>query len=121
MEETKRKHHLRVPVFKAEQDVIEENARRAGMSVARYLREVGMGYQIQGVVDFEQVKELAKINGDLGRLGGLLKLWLSRDPRTRHIDAETLHAVLAKIESTQAEMSNIMTTIVMPGGKNFSS
>ena len=100
---------------------IEANAKAAGMSLSSYLLVIGQGYKIQGVVDFEQVKELAKINGDLGRLGGLLKLWLSHDPRTRHIDAATMRAVLAKIESTQAEMSNIMTTIVMPVGKNFSS
>ena len=112
---------IKVYCLPEEKAQIEANAKAAGMSLSSYLLAVGQGYKIQGVVDFEQVKELAKINGDLGRLGGLLKLWLSHDPRTRHIDAETLRAVLAKIESTQAEMSNIMTTIVMPGGKNFSS
>uniref|UniRef100_UPI0035A25696 conjugal transfer transcriptional regulator TraJ n=2 Tax=Aeromonas caviae TaxID=648 RepID=UPI0035A25696 len=114
MEETKRKHHLRVPVFKAEQEAIEENAARAGMSVARYLREVGMGYKIQGVVDFEQVKELAKINGDLGRLGGLLKLWLTDDVRTARFGADTITAVLERVMQTQAEMSAVMTKVVIP-------
>ena len=112
---------IKVYCLPEEKAQIEANAKAAGMSLSSYLLVIGQGYKIQGVVDFEQVKELAKINGDLGRLGGLLKLWLSHDPRTRHIDAATLRAVLAKIESTQAEMSNIMTTIVMPGGKNFSS
>ena len=114
MEETKRKHHLRVPVFKAEQSAIEENANRAGMSVARYLREVGMGYQIQGVVDYERVKELAKINGDLGRLGGLLKLWLTDDVRTARFGVDTITAVLDRVVQTQAEMSAVMTKVVMP-------
>ncbi len=44
------------------------------MSAVRYLREDG--YHIFGVMDYEQVCELARINGDLSRLGGLLKLWL---------------------------------------------
>ncbi len=112
---------IKVYCLPEEKAQIEANAKAAGMSLSSYLLVIGQGYKIQGVVDFEQVKELAKINGDLGRLGGLLKLWLSHDPRTRHIDAATMRAVLAKIESTQAEMSNIMTTIVMPVGKNFSS
>lgn len=45
------------------------------MSAVRYLREDG--YHIFGVMDYEQVCELARINGDLSRLGGLLKLWLA--------------------------------------------
>ncbi|WP_419593755.1 plasmid mobilization protein, partial [Thiolapillus sp.] len=73
----KRRHHLRVPVLQEERQIIERQAKQAGMSVARYLREVGQGYPINGIVDDEQVRELARINGDLGRLGGLLKLWLT--------------------------------------------
>src|SRR5690554_7322460 len=76
MKETsrKRRHHLRVPVLPEEKIHIEQQAKQAGMSVARYLREVGQGYQIKGVTDYQRVRELARINGDLGRLGGLLKL-----------------------------------------------
>ena len=52
-----------------EKEQIEVQAKRAGRSAARYLREVGQGYHISGVVGYEQVRELARINGDLGRLG----------------------------------------------------
>ncbi len=34
--------------------------------------------------DIEQVQELSQVNGDLGRLGGLLKLWLSMTERARN-------------------------------------
>ncbi|HGS4477196.1 TPA: conjugal transfer transcriptional regulator TraJ [Vibrio cholerae] len=110
----KRSHHLRVPVFDDEKEAIETQAARAGMSVARYLREVGQGYQIKGVVDYEQVRELARINGDLGRLGGLLKLWLTDDVRTAQFGQSTILAVLSKIEATQEEMGKVMTKVVMP-------
>lgn len=110
----KRRHHLRVPVLPEEKEVIERQAKQAGMSVARYLREVGQGYHIQGVVDFEQVRELARINGDLGRLGGLLKLWLTNDERTARFGETTIRAVLGRIEETQDEMGRIMMTVVMP-------
>ena len=73
----RRRQHLRVPVFPEEKDEIEANAKRAGVSVARYLRDVGQGYQIKGVMDYQHVRELVRVNGDLGRLGGLLKLWLT--------------------------------------------
>ncbi len=109
-----RRHHLRVPVFPDEQEAIQRQAKQAGMSVARYLREVGQGYRIQGIVDYEQVRELARINGDLGRLGGLLKLWLTNDERTAQFGEATLRAVLGRIEATQDEMGKIMISVVMP-------
>lgn len=112
-----RRQHLRVPVFPEEKAVIERQAQQAGLSIARFLREVGQGYRIQGVVDYLQVRELARINGDLGRLGGLLKLWLTDDVRTVQFGEATLRAVLARIEATQDEMGRVMKSIVRPGAK----
>ncbi|MBU0791962.1 MAG: conjugal transfer transcriptional regulator TraJ [Gammaproteobacteria bacterium] len=114
MSENKRTHHLRVPVFPGEREQIEELATQAGMSVARYLREVGQGYVIKGVVDMSQVRELARINGDLGRLGGLLKLWLTNDERTAAFGDATIRAVLNKIDKNQDDLASVMMRVVMP-------
>ena len=116
----KRHHHLRVPVFPDEKKTIERQARQAGLSIACYLRDVGQGYEIKGITDCEQVRELARINGDLGRLGGLLKLWLTDDVRTAKFGEATILALLGRIEATQEEMGRVMTRIVMPKAKNFS-
>ena len=110
----KRRQHLRVPVFPDEKEEIERQARQAGLSVARYLREVGQGYEIKGITDYERVRELARINGDLGRLGGLLKLWLTDDVRTAHIGEATPRALLGRIEATQDEMGRVMKAVVRP-------
>ena len=93
---------------------IDALARRAGHSTSSLLRTLGLGYEVRGIVDHQQVEELARINGDLGPLGGLLKLWLSRDPRTATVDEATLRAVLAKIEDTQDEMIAVMKSVVRP-------
>ena len=42
---------LKVSCTREEKTQIEANARAAGMSVSRYLRNVGMGYKIEGVID----------------------------------------------------------------------
>ena len=105
---------IKVYCLPEEKEHIDAQAKRAGMSAARYLREVGQGYKIKGVVDCEQVRELARINGYLGRLGGLLKLWLTDDVRTTQFGQPTILAVLSKIEATQEEMGKIMTRVVMP-------
>jgi len=110
----KRRHHLRVPVFPEEKGEIERQAKQAGMSVARFLREVGQGYKITGVVDYEQVRELARINGDLGRLGGLLKLWLTNDDRVVKFSETTIRTLLSRIQASQDEMGRIMKSVVRP-------
>lgn len=112
--QTTRRHHLRVPVLEIEEGAIKQLAASAGLPVAAYLRNVGMGYQVRGILDNKRVEELARINGDLGRLGGLLKLWLTDDPRTHQFGESTIHALLSKIEDTQYQMHEVMRAVVIP-------
>jgi hypothetical protein len=113
--ESKRKQHLRVPVSKKEKAAIEANAKQAGISVAKYLREVGMGYEIKGIMDYQAVRELIRVNADLGRLGGLLKMWLSDDKRVAEFTPFTIEVLLKKIEETREEMQNIVKNVVKTG------
>lgn len=105
---------IKVYCLPEERRQIEANAKATGLSCAAYLRNLGLGYQVTGIVDFQQVGELARINGDLGRLGGLLKLWLTNDARTAQFGESIIRALLSKIESTQDEMGKIMLRIVIP-------
>jgi hypothetical protein len=105
---------IKVYCLPDERALIEENSKRAGLSVGGYLREVGQGYQIKGVLDYQHVRELVRVNGDLGRLGGLLKLWLTDDVRTARFTDATILALLSKIEATQDEMTRLMRSVVQP-------
>lgn len=49
----------------------------AGLSLSAYLRLAGMNHPIKSVYDLDAVRDLVAIAGDLGRLGGLMKLWLA--------------------------------------------
>jgi hypothetical protein len=111
---TRRRRHLRVPVLPDEEAEIKRQALAAGHTVAAYLRNVGLGYRMLGILDNKRVEELARINGDLGRLGGLLKLWLTDDPRTAQFGEATIRAVLAKIVGTQDRMHEVMRAVVLP-------
>lgn len=105
---------IKVYCLPEERHQIETNATAAGMSLSAYLLTVGQGYTVNGVVDYEQVRELARINGDLGRLGGLLKLWLTNDERTAAFGEATLRAVLSRIAATQDQMGQVMMAVVRP-------
>lgn len=96
--------HLRVPVLPEEEEGIKENAEKAGLSIAEYLRRLGLGFPVKSKIDEQNILELVKINADLGRLGGLLKLWLGNDKRTANFNIETIRTLLKKIESTQATL-----------------
>lgn len=100
----KRKKHLRVPVLPEEELQIKSNAQKAGLGIAEYLRRIGLGCEIRSMVDEKNILELAKINGDLGRLGGLLKLWLTSDERVSHFNPKTIVALLERINQTQTAM-----------------
>ena len=107
---------IKVYCLPEERAAIEANAQAAGMSTSAYLLAVGQGYRVQGVTDYENVRELVRVNGDLGRLGGLLKLWLTDDARTARFGVDTILALLGKIEATQDKMSGIMESVVRPRG-----
>ena len=116
MENPTRKNSPPIKVYclPAERLQIEANARAAGLSLSTYLLKVGIGYRMRGMLDHQRVDELARINGDLCRLGELLKLWLQDDARTAVLDEATLRAALARIEATQDRMIAVMRVVVFP-------
>jgi len=91
-----------------EAGVIIAQARAVGMTVGAYLRAVGAGYQPRAVVDQDRIDAMLKVNGDLGRLGGLLKLWLSDDEKLNHFDRsqvrQAILSALRRIDENQGAL-----------------
>jgi hypothetical protein len=106
---------IKVWCLSAERAAIEANAKAAGVSLSTYLRNVGMGCEIRGVLDYQRVDELAKINGDLGRLGGLLKLWLTNDEKLAGYSVaekrRLIDSLLDRIRDTQGAMLDVVKKI----------
>lgn len=96
---------------------IETAAKASGLSMSRYLLNVGLGYEIPSLAHHKAVEELAKINGDLGRLGGLLKLWLTDDVRAAQVGTSTIRAALTKIEANQRQMTQLMKQVLFDTNK----
>jgi hypothetical protein len=109
---------IKVYCLPEEKAGIEANARATGMSAARFLREGGQGYRVRSVVDYQQVREMVRISVDLGRLGGLLKLWLGNDVRTAHLGPNATRALLRRIEANQNELSQTMRFVARPRAKD---
>lgn len=100
--------HLTVYCLPDEKEQIAQNAQNVGLSTSAYLLSVGIGYEVKSTLDSKLVGDLVKVNADLGRLGGLLKLWLTDDKKLaaagHALTETTVRALLKRIEDTQGVM-----------------
>lgn len=109
---------VRVYCLPEERAQLQKLADAANKSLSSYLLQVGLGYRVKGILDHRRIEELARINGDLGRLGGLLKLWLTNDERTEAFGEATIRALLGKIEATQQAMHDLMQHVLLPSAQS---
>jgi hypothetical protein len=108
---------LRVPVSPADKRVIEANARAAGLTVAPYLRRLGLQQPVSGILDLQAVNELARIAADQGRLGGLLKLFLMQDDKLEALGGQRdlrarVVTLLHRVLETQKQIEGVMERVV---------
>lgn len=80
---------------------IAESASRAGIPMSAFVRQVCLGNPPRSRDGLHAVKELLHVNADLGRLGGLLKLWLSEPDRNQREVRMLLH----ELEAAKAQLA----------------
>lgn len=112
---------IKVWCLPVEHATIAANARSVGLSKSAYLRNVGLGYRVDSVVDAQRITEMARINGDLGRLGGLLKLWLTKPERLKEFGEsrirDSIEGTLDRIYANQAALRAVIDKLA---DENFS-
>lgn len=106
-----RGHRIEVWVTLEEKDELTLKAANAGLSVSSYMKNAGMNAKITSKVELSSVSELVKLNADLGRAAGLLKLWLSEK---KGIGAKSIdvNEVMTEFRRIQTEMRNIMSRVI---------
>lgn len=78
-EEDIRSKILPIRVTENELQAISKKAESHGLNTSTYLRNLGMNYPVKSIVDAKAASSLLKANSDLGRLGGLFKMWMTRN------------------------------------------
>lgn len=106
-----RNEYIKVFVTEDERAELVERAAQAGMSQSAFLRSVGLNEPIRSVVDLQLVADLGKVNGDLGRITGLLKLWLA-EKRGEGASAIDVESVMMEFRSLQVAIGVKMGAIV---------
>ncbi|EMG65525.1 traJ protein [Salmonella enterica subsp. enterica serovar Newport str. Henan_3] len=89
-----------------------DRAAQAGLSLSAYMKVAGLNAPIRARSDLSAVTDLVRVNGDLGRVAGLLKLWLAekRGQSARSMDIEK---VMIEFRTLQASIREKMSAIVV--------
>ena len=80
-----------------------DKAQQCGMPASTYMRNVGLNLPVKSILDYKSVVELLRLKGDMGRLGGLLKLWLS-ERRGEGSAVTDVNRVLREIREIELEI-----------------
>ena len=100
---SERRHPVKLYVSAEEHRRLLQRAQSCDLPMSVYLRTLGMGYEPKSTMDAQAILSLIKVNADQGRLGGLLKLWLSERPG-EGAAAFAVRQVLRRIEAAQIEL-----------------
>ncbi|MDF5832281.1 plasmid mobilization protein [Pseudomonas syringae] len=102
---------IEVWVTDEEKTTITARAQEAGMARSAYLRALGLNMPVRSVVDLAAVADLVKVSGDLGRVAGLLKLWLA-ERRGEGANVMDVESTMAEFRRLQAVIGITMGSIV---------
>lgn len=106
-----RGRHIKVWVTREEYEEIASMAKQVGLSHSSYLRSLGLRQQLKSIVDLQAVQKLAKVNSELGRVAGLLKLWLA-EKKGQGADSNTVENMMRDFRVLQRNMTNLMGEIL---------
>ena len=104
-----------VRVFPEEQAIIANNAKMAGLSVPEFLRRLGLGANIKPVIDPVIGRQIIKHAGEIGKVGGLLKMLLSNSERFGGTRGEVLQIqtekLLNEINDARAKLVSVIKSL----------
>ncbi|WP_034603084.1 plasmid mobilization protein [Maridesulfovibrio frigidus] len=80
---------IKAYVSEEEHMKVSATAKQCSLSISAFAKAVCLGHEIKSREDQQARRELLKINADLARLGGLLKMWILDDDKHR-LDVEKL-------------------------------
>ena len=97
---------IKVWVTPEEKAAIQAKAGAHSLSASSYLRRLGLVLPVESTIDQRAVLDLVKINADLGRFGGLIKMWLTTNADFQSISAQGLQR---KLENTLSDVRALQT------------
>lgn len=91
-----------------ERAALEDGADKTRLPLATYIRQVALGYQPASKVDSLAVVELARLRADVGRVGGLLKLWLAEKRGQGGVTPRQVSDLYDELQALKEDMAGVM-------------
>lgn len=111
-ETRKRTRLIAVRATPEEVAAIQSRARDCSMAPSTLMRELALNHRPASTVDRQAIARLARLQGDLGRLGGLLKMWLSNDERLALGESLDVPGIVRGIDGLRAEVEKAVEALV---------
>ena len=105
----KRVRNCRVTLRFSEDELnkITKNSKQCDLGLSTYLRELGLGYVPKSNVDAQALTQLASLHGDVGRIGGLLKMWLADKSKSRYGQQLNIPELIDRLLDLQKEIGDV--------------
>lgn len=100
---------IKVWVTDEERAALVGRADQAGMSQSAFLRAAGLNHPIRSVYDLKAVGEMVRVQGELGRIAGVLREWRA--------EPHSLGAKPGDVEKTLKELWALQSELVSLAGK----
>lgn len=103
--ETRRRAKI-VPVRVSPDELatIRDNAAGTSLATSTFMRETAIGHRPRSTVDRQAVHRLAILRADLGRVGGLLRMWLANDERVAFGESLDVPGLVVRIDELRARI-----------------
>lgn len=113
----KKDQRIDLKVSREEKELLELKAKKANLPLSAYLRNLGLGYPVESKTDYMALSALNVAAGDLGRLGGLFKMWLSNNKHDRRAmfgdyRYENVARLVDEILEQKAELMSIAESLL---------
>jgi hypothetical protein len=107
-ETRKKSAHIMVRVSPEDKEQIENAAAQCDLSAPAYLRNLGLAYEPKSNIDAQAIERLAHLHGDMGRVGGLLKLWLVDELKGESAQNLNIPYLVKEILNLQQEIGEVV-------------
>ena len=97
---------FQVRVTEDEYSQIVERAEATGLTPSSLMRELGLKHRPKTIIDAKWMLELIRLRGDQGRVGGLLKLWLSDDAKAAGFDRHKILGLVQELETLKKDIGS---------------
>jgi hypothetical protein len=102
-----------VYVTSEEHQMIMDSAAKSGLSLSTFAKRVCLGIHVESKVDSRAVLDLVKVNADMGRVGGLLKLWLTEPDKHAYDARKLLHELMILKDQLAARIKNLGSSCII--------